>query len=236
MPFTIMDDNSASFESKLPIIDRLLSRKKGKWTLTCVASLDFDDVCQIIRLHIYKKWKLWDQSQPLENWVSKIISNQIANLLRNNYLFIAPPCSKCSLNQGAGLCGFTKSGSQCGECPLYKKWEKNKKAGYNMKLAESIDNADSEASFKVCEAQPMDWPSEIKRFHLEMKERLPPDIFPIYSLLYLENKSDLEVAKFLNFKTSEKGRMPGYKQIYNIKKKIIEIAREVSEEFKNENY
>jgi DNA-directed RNA polymerase specialized sigma24 family protein len=228
--------NKPTFEEKLPIIDGLLKRKRHKWTLTCVPALDFDDVCQIIRIHIYRKWHLWDAAKPLENWVSTIINHQIANLLRNNYLFVAPPCSKCSMNQGAGLCGFTKSGLQCGQCPLYAKWEKVKKAGFNMKLAESIDNTESEASFKAFESQPLDWPAEVVKFHKEMQHRLPPDLFKVYRLLFVDHKTEAEAAQLMGFKTTEQGRTPGYKQIYNIKKKIIEIAREVAEDFKNENY
>ena len=40
-------------------------------------------------------------------------------------------------------------------------------------------------------------------------------------LIYIENKSDEEVAKIMGYTTSEKGRSPGYKHIKNIKKSII---------------
>ena len=38
--------------------------------------VDFDDVCQIIRAHIHKKWDQWDQSRPIKPWLNKIIANQ----------------------------------------------------------------------------------------------------------------------------------------------------------------
>jgi DNA-directed RNA polymerase specialized sigma24 family protein len=225
-----------TFEEKLPVIDDLLRRKRHKWTLTCVPSMDFDDVCQIIRIHIHKKWDLWDHTKPLENWASTVITHQINNLLRNNYLYVAPPCSKCSFNQGGGLCGYTKSGLQNSQCKLYSKWEKVKKVGFNMKLAESMNNPDSEASFKAVEERYMDWDSEVGKFHKEMKHRLPPDLFEAYDLLFIQNLPETEVAKTLGFKTTESNRPPGYKQMYNIKKEIIEIAKEVASDFKHENY
>ena len=39
--------------------------------------------------------------------------------------------------------------------------------------------------------------------------------------LYIKNKSEEEVAHELGYRTSEKNRSPGYKQIKNIKKSII---------------
>ena len=70
--------------------------------------MDYDDVCQIIRLHIYKKWHLWDQSRPFKPWASMIISNQIKNLIRNNYSSFAKPCLRCPHNMGATSCELQK--------------------------------------------------------------------------------------------------------------------------------
>ena len=39
------------------------------------------------------------------------------------------------------------------------------------------------------------------------------------------NKSETEVAALMGYKTSEKNRSPGYKQIKNIKKSIIEKVK-----------
>jgi DNA-directed RNA polymerase specialized sigma24 family protein len=217
-----------TFEEKLAEIDELLAKRRQKWTLNC-ASIDYDDVCQIIRVHINKKWKLWDQTKPLANWVSTIISHQISNLLRNNYLHVAPPCSRCAMNQGAGLCGLTKSGEQCSECPLYKKWQKNKQAGFNIKIARSIDDVNSEESFKTASSD-FDWGDNVEKFHRAMEERLPKDLFSIYKLLYIDHRDESEVAAEMGFRTKESGRTPGYKQIHNIKKKILEVAKEVVNE------
>lgn len=86
--------------------------------------MDFNDVSQILRIHINNKWPLYDQKQPLAPWVNRIISNQIKNLIRNNYGNYSRPCLKCSAAEGEDLCKIY--GKQCGACPLYKKWEKRK--------------------------------------------------------------------------------------------------------------
>jgi DNA-directed RNA polymerase specialized sigma24 family protein len=221
--------NKPTFEEKLPVIEDLLAKRRSKWTLHC-ASMDWDDVAQIIRVHLHTKWSLWDHNKPLENWVSSIISNQISNLLRNNYLTVAPPCSKCPQNQGAGLCGFTASGEQCAECPLYKRWKKHKEAGYNIKLARSIDDETNTESFKVSSSPDFNWEDQIASLHSAMKARLPEDLYTIYESLYINHKDETELAAELGFKTKESGRIPGYKQIYNFKKKILEVAKEVLSE------
>ena len=50
---------------------------------------------------------------------------------------------------------------------------------------------------------------------------LKPIEWKIYENLYIKNLSEAEVAKLMGYKTSEKNRSPGYKQIKNIKKSII---------------
>ena len=49
----------------------------------------------------------------------------------------------------------------------------------------------------------------------------------IYQLLFIENKTEEEVAKKMGYRTNEKGRKAGYKQIKNLKKtfkqKILSI-------------
>jgi hypothetical protein len=63
-----------------------------------------------------------------------------------------------------------------------------------------------------------------------MKARLPEDLYTIYESLYINHKDETELAAELGFKTKESGRIPGYKQIYNFKKKILEVAKEVLSE------
>ena len=47
------------FEDKLEQIENALEKKRNKWDLDAVPSVDYDDIKQIIMTHIYKKWHLW---------------------------------------------------------------------------------------------------------------------------------------------------------------------------------
>ena len=58
-----------------------------------------------------------------------------------------------------------------------------------------------------------------------MKKILKPVEWRVYELLYIQNKSESEVAKQMGYKTSERNRQPGYKQIKNIKKAIMNKVR-----------
>ena len=54
-----------SFEECLDEINIEISKKRSKWGLTALAWMDFEDVSQILRLHIYRKWHLYDPSKKL---------------------------------------------------------------------------------------------------------------------------------------------------------------------------
>ena len=68
-----------SFEDSIDVINVEISKRKGKWNLTVLAWMDFQDVSQILRIHIFKKWDLYDSEKPLAPWINRIISNQIKN-------------------------------------------------------------------------------------------------------------------------------------------------------------
>ena len=75
-----------------------------------------------------------------------------------------------------------------------------------------------------------DFDTVLKRLNTKLKDRLKTNEWIVYENLYLKNKTEQEVAKILGYKTSEKNRSPGYKQIKNIKKSIIEKAKEIISE------
>lgn len=203
-------------------IDEELVKRRGAWFLHSVTWMDYDDVCQIIRAHIHKKWGLWDQERNLAPWINKIITNQIKNILRNNYSSFVKPCVNCPFNQSSGeegssgLCGFTKSGSQDSGCPIYSKWEKTKKSAYDIKMALTLEHHTHEVFTQPADDISIETASN--KLHLAMRELLNDRHYKIYSLLYVEHKEEEDVAKEMGYKTSEKGRKAGYKQIKNLKK------------------
>jgi DNA-directed RNA polymerase specialized sigma24 family protein len=218
-----------TYEDKQDIIDALIRKRKHRWNLGALSWFDFEDVEQIIRAHIFKKWEQWDQDRAIEPWVNRIITNQIKNILRNNYSNFLKPCYGCPFNQDElGVengCSFTKSGAQSTECPLYKKWTKTKKNAYNIKMASSLEGyeyaqASSESAF-------INWERAQDNLNKELKKVLNKKQYKIYHMLFIENKSEEEVARTMGYKTSEKGRTAGYRQIKNLKKIYKKKAEEI---------
>ena len=65
--------------------------------------------------------------------------------------------------------------------------------------------------------------------HEKLRQILKPNEWLVYQSFYIDNESELDIAKKLNFKTTEKNRNPGYKQIKNIQKSIINKAKRILE-------
>jgi len=224
------------FEDMYEIIDQVIKKRKNKWKLKAITWFDFEDIEQIIKLHIYKKWHLWDQKRAIEPWINRIVTNQIRNIIRNNYTSFARPCISCPFNQNkdgdTGIensCGFTSSKTQCAECPLYAKWEKIKKSAYNVKMTVSLENHKNyhnsfeshiEYNFKNAE----------EKLHSLMKNHLTDKQYFIYKMFFIDNLTDDQIAKILKFKTNEKGRKAGYKQIKNLKKMLYLKAQTLLKE------
>ena len=211
------------FKDCLDIIDGEIQKRRGKWNLKSLAWMDFDDVSQIIKLHLFNKWSLYDPEQTLGPWLNRIISNQLKNLVRNNYGNFTRPCLQCAAAQENEGCKIFKS--QCSLCPLYLNWEKTKKNAHNLKMPLSVENHAYE--LKSISYDQENFTRNALKLHEKMKEKLKPLEWKIYNLIYIQNKSDNEVAKLMNYITSEEGRPPGYKQIKNIKKSIIEKVKRV---------
>ena len=109
------------FEANFPIINQEIAKRKVRWNLKIIPWMDFEDVSQIVRFHIYKKIHLYDRKKPILPWVNRIISNQIKNLIRDYYGNFSRPCLKCAASEGGDNCSIYVK--QCGDCPLYRKWE-----------------------------------------------------------------------------------------------------------------
>ena len=214
------------YEDYIGIINEEISKKRFKWNLTALAWMDYEDVSQILRFHIFKKWHLYDQSKNIKPWIRTIISNQIKNLVRNNYTNFIKPCNRCEATKEEDSCDIY--GKQCSACPLYKNWEKNKKAGLAAKMPMPLENHKQEAYY-IENKQTIDIERSAKILHKKMKEILKPHEWKIYSYLYINHLDEMQAAKKMGYKTSEKNRSPGYKQIKNVKKKIILKAREILE-------
>lgn len=219
------NDYSKIFEENIHKIDFLLERQRKKWMLKAINWMDYDDVKQIIRIHIFKKLHLWDQEKSFEPWVNRIISNQIKNLLRNNYKNFARPCLGCPHNAGGTDCTLTSSGEQDSNCALFRKWAQKKQKGFNVKLPVPLENHMHEVEYWGRDL--IDVERAIPKISEKMKEKLNTRYFNAFKMLFIQSKSEEEVAHYMGYKSNEKNRKAGYKQIKNLKdmfkQKIIDI-------------
>lgn len=230
-----------TFEECYKEINEIIIWNRYRWRLNSITWMDFDDVAQAIRIHISDKWSLWDQSRPLRPWVSRTVTNQIINIIRNVHTIHARPCVTCKYNQGGNSC--EKYGDQDSTCPLFAKWEKSKKAAYEIANASSIQGSDS-SSIEQSESHGisndflqiedknvyMDLEKMATDLHSKMQGKLTRIQWLVYQHLYIEHKTEEETAKLMGYYSCEEKRSPGYKQIKNIKKQIFKIAKDLLHE------
>jgi len=215
------------FEDCIDEINIEILKRRNKWSLTALAWMDFDDVSQILRIHIFKKWDMYDQSKKLGPWINRIISNQIKNLIRNNYGNYVRPCVKCAAAEGDSLCRIY--GKQDSSCPLYKNWEMNKKSAYDTKLPVALESHSQEV-YSYANQTGFDVERAAEKIHNKMKTILKKNEWQVYECLYINYLSEEETAKRVGYKTSELNRAPGYKQIKNIKKTIIKKVKKLMDD------
>tara|TARA_Y100000004_G_scaffold172210_1_gene208842 strand:+ start:2401 stop:3105 length:705 start_codon:yes stop_codon:yes gene_type:complete len=212
------------YEDFSDIIDAAIKKQQYKWRLKAVRWFDFQDVEQIIKLHIAKKWHMWDQERPLEPWIGRIISNQMRNLIRNHYGNYVRPCTNCKFARGDD-CTATKSKKQDDSCKLYAKWEKSKKTGLELKIPLSTEDFAKEVRGR--EYTDFDFNGSLKRLDIYMEIKLSETHYIAYRMLYFEDKTEEDVAKFMGYKISPQKRKLGYRQVKNLKKKFLEVALEI---------
>lgn len=227
--------NKQLYEDKSKEIDSILHSKRSFWTLDAISHIGYDDVCQIIRIHIHAKFEQWKQNEPFAPWASRLINNQIINLKTKFYGKHAPPCVQCEFNLGGGQCSFTSSRQTDSECEKFKKWKLKKESAYRIMLAESTDKSydedpDGEGRITVESPAAPDYVRASERLHFLVMDNLDDGKKDLYRWFFIENRSDAFIAEKMGFKTTEKNKTPGYKQISNLKKSLIDRAKKIMSE------
>lgn len=221
------------FEQQIPIIKEQIKRRRHRWRLSYPT---FEDVIQDITVHACQQYPAFDPnrgkaSHSLEmrflRWINRLISNQMINMLRNNYSKWQRPCIKCSFNTGDDSCAKTPSRKQCEECKYFKTWKKRKEDQFNVKQTLSIEYHSQEVEnqqsdfFDAAEAKTIVEP--------KLKERLTTLEWRVYCMLYIQHKTEAEVGKALRLK--KVGKMHnGYQRILAMKHKFKQLIRIIAEE------
>jgi hypothetical protein len=225
----MLDDIHPSFEESIDVIDSEISKRKHKWHLTAISWMDFEDVAQKIRLHIYKKWAQWNHTLPLRPWLNQVINNQMTNILRNNYSNYSRPCLKCKFNLGENHCQLYSTQSNL--CRDYAKWEKTKKSAYDIKFPVSMNSTsytDSELTIENTignREEIINIESYLPAFNEIMKKHLNTVEWKVYDYMFVQNLEEADVAKKMGYKMSYKDGRLSYRQISKIKAKILKKAR-----------
>lgn len=222
-------NTNQTFDENSTIIDEAIKKQKNKWQLNAINWFDFEDVSQIIKIHIYKKWHMWDQERPLEPWIGRIISNQIRNLVRNHYGNYVRPCVNCQFNTGENGCSVTSSGIQDNQCKLYDKWTVFKKTGLDLKITLSTENHTNEISSKI--DNNFSYDLSIDRLNQHMKAQLSESYYTAYHMMFFENCTEEEIASYMGYKTNEKKRKAGYRQVKNLRSVFQKKAEEIIKNF-----
>lgn len=199
-----------TYEEKIPALQELIRSRKQKYGKLLPPSMDFEDVENILLLHFFKKWHLWDQARPFNNWANRVISHQIINIIRNNYVSFQKPDDSCSEEE-------------------FKRWEKAQNK--SIKAPTSLDHLE----FFVGETadESVDYQFAVDKLKSEMRKSFDARMYRAFEMIYFENVSDDEVAKFLKSKTTEAGRKAGYRWLAIIKKRFKVRILEIIEEHVN---
>lgn len=221
-------ESFVTFEDALPTIQKLLRNNKHKWQLKIINWLEWEDIEQIVKIHIFKKFHLYNKQQNFSPWANTIINNQLKNIRRNVYDSYSRPCLRCSFNCGGDSCGWTVDNKQDSSCPLFKKWEGSKKYAHDVKLAVSTENHVNEVS-EIPENR-IDVTKAMKIIHEKIKPELRPGELKVYECLYIQELTEEETCKIMGYTAAENGRSPGYGRISQIKRKIIQKVKKIMDE------
>lgn len=219
------------FEDKISEIDDLLVRNRSRWQLDSLAHIGYEDICQIIRIHIYKKWDKWDQNKAFKPWCSTVIKNQIINKVRDFYGNFKRPCLDCEHNLGGNLCAFTESGKQETSCPILEKWSKKKIYADGLRSALQIEDY---YDYNTCDLQDQLNQEELaEKVHKLMIGYLMGRDLQIYKWLYIKGLSDEVVAEKCGFTIDRsyksQNRNGRFKQLENKKAELLALAKKLIE-------
>ena len=216
-----------TFEERVPSIVHEIEKRRHKWTLNRIS---YEDVSQIILLHIFNKYNQFDESKgQFTHWLNRIISCQFKNILRDNLTKWSRPCILgCKFCLGGDSCGYTASRVQCEECPIFARWKEKKLSHFNVMQSLPLENHSQEVNNMQCDF------IEIEQFKGVIDKKIKSHLnifeYKVYTMLYISHLNPEEVGAQVGWKKAKNSDIPGYQQLLKIKKKIIVAAKEIIKE------
>jgi hypothetical protein len=195
--------NRPTFEESYDEIYKIVQRRKGKWPY--ISIMPWEEVSQILIIRIHRKWGLYDpaKTKKLERWVNTVVSHAIRNLIRDNLGRWSRPCIgggaangvKCSYNLGGEGCSYTKSKTQCSECPVYAKWQKERQHQLHIKSNVALEHHAQEVS--NIQGDFIDSNKIKEELDVKMLEELTAWEGKVYKLLFIKYLKPAEVTEEL---------------------------------------
>ena len=211
-----------TFEECYDEIRDAVFKRRHKWKYK-INHLDFEDVAAMIIHHIYLKWHLFDQSQPLLHYINRTVTNKMINLARDNYNSFLPPCHSCCCRVNDNECSLfgTQDKNQCG---VLKKWHLAKKQeSYNINLPVSIENHASELRNKS--SSELDYSKIFDILQDRSKKILTNMEYIVFDLAYIQRVDEAVVLEKLGYKFNSTQVGKYSKQLETIKESIFKKVK-----------
>ena len=130
---------------------------------------------------------------PLGNWASRVISNQISNLIESNYGNFTKPCFRCEAAIGDNGCSIY--GQQGRKCVLFEKWLRVKGNALATKLPLALEDHSQEVYDLPDNGGDLE--PRIALFHQVLLPLLTPEEQKIYTWVYIEDREEPEVRELM---------------------------------------
>lgn len=222
------------YELHKEVIEREVNKRRGKWQLDSLHFVTWDDIRQVLLLHVVRKIHLWKpEIKPLPNYLHGLLGNRIKNIIRDYYGNAQNPCVRCVHNTGGERCAVFKTQNNS-SCSLFSKWNISKR--YKLEIAfalsqdaeipgEEYSSLKHELTSRECNF--LDFEIKIPEFNSLLKAKLRPLEWKAYTYLFIDHLSDIQTAKQLGYDTTGGKSSGGYKNILKIKTKIYKVSVEI---------
>lgn len=221
--------NDELFKLFYPQILALVAKRKRRWVLT---TEPWEDVSSILVTRVWRKIHLYDSKRPFDRWCNTLLTRAIISLLRDKFYKHAKPCisvgpggGHCAFNRGDDMCGWTKSGLQCAQCPIFAAWQKKREKKHNISATLSLENHTDEVHARAHDWVDIDSAKPIIDKH--MLAQLPKDEATIYRLLYIRHWSMERVGRKMGFEVQGSNKVPGYQRLKKMMARFREMAQAI---------
>lgn len=218
----MIEESKKLFEDNFEQIQKLAKIHSAKWKMRAIPSIDRQDIEQMLLTRVSQKIHLYKKDMPLGNWLSRVFINAMKNILRDYYYKFNCVCVNCPSNT-AGQCKIYGE-IESPDCNIFMKWVKEKKFHHDCALPVTLE--DHRDEIYSMPSQDLNFEEQIAHLKHKLQDKLSILDYKIFSWCYIENKSDNDIIRLLNYKNERLAK----KQIANLKQNIVVIVKNILNE------